>query len=323
MEVETVRGPMSTAELGATLMHEHVFVLNTEIQQNFPESWDEEERIADAIAKLNELYGRGVRTIVDPTVIGLGRYIPRIQRVAERTQLNIIVATGLYTYNDVPFYFHYRGPGTLLDGPEPMVEMFVKDVTEGIAGTGVKAAIFKCATEAAGLTPGTERVLRAIARAHRQTGAPITTHTHAHTHRGRDQQRVFEEEGVDLGRVIIGHCGDSTELDYLEELMDRGSTIGMDRFGIDSILPFEDRVRVVAELCAAGYSDRMVLSQDASCFIDWFDPEIIRAAMPNWKFTHISDDVVPALRSRGIDQAQIDQMLIENPRRIFEHTAPY
>lgn len=323
MQVETVRGPMDTSTLGVTLMHEHVFVLNAEIQQNFPTQWDEEERVADAIAKLTELKGRGVQTIVDPTVIGLGRYIPRIQRIARQIDLNIIVATGLYTYNDVPFYFHFRGPGTALDGPEVMADMFVQDITQGIAGTGVKAAILKCATEVAGLTPGVERVLRAVAQAHRRTGVPITTHTHAHTYRGRDQQRVFKEEGVDLTRVIIGHSGDSTDLDYLKELMDNGSYIGMDRFGIDVLLPFDDRVNTVVALCKQGYAGNMVLAHDASCFIDWFDVEVKQAAMPKWTFTHISDDVLPALRARGVTEAQIKQMLVENPRRIFEHGGAY
>src|ERR1039458_7363840 len=137
--IQTVRGPLDTAQLGVTLMHEHVFVLSTEILQNYPDIWgDEEQRVADAAARLNELYQLGVRSIVDLTVIGLGRYIPRIQRVAALTPLHIVVATGVYTYNDLPFHFHHQGPGTILDGPEPMVEMFVRDIEEGIAGTGVR-----------------------------------------------------------------------------------------------------------------------------------------------------------------------------------------
>jgi phosphotriesterase-related protein len=323
MQVETVRGPLDTSQLGVTLMHEHVFVLNTEIQQNFPALWNEDERVDDAVAKLNDLKQHGVDTIVDPTVIGLGRYIPRIQRVAAQTSLNIVAATGLYTYNDVPFYFHFRGPGTLLDGPEVLVDMFVEDITQGIAGTGVKAAILKCATEEAGLTPGVERVLRAVAQAHRRTGVPITTHTHAHTFRGRDQQRIFKEEGVDLARVIIGHSGDTTDLDYLKELMDNGSYIGMDRFGIDLLLPFEDRVNTVAALCRQGYAKQIVLSQDASCFIDWFDTAVREQMLPRWNYTHIPREVVPALRERGVPEEQVRDMLLENPRRIFEHTGAY
>src|SRR5215813_1853717 len=258
--VSTVRGPIDTARLGTSLMHEHIFILSTEIMQNFPEPWgDEERRVQDAIDRLNELHSRGVDTIVDLTVIGLGRYIPRVQRVAAATDLNIVVATGVYTYNDVPMYFHFQGPGTELGGPEFMVDMFVRDIREGIGDTGVKAAILKCATDRQGVTPGVERVLRAVAQAHRITGVPISTHTHAHTERGLEQQRIFVEEGVDLSRVIIGHSGDTTDIEYLEKLIAKGSYIGMDRFGIDVLLPFEDRVDTVAKLCNLGHADKMVL----------------------------------------------------------------
>ena len=274
--VETVTGPVELDDIGPTLMHEHVFVLNTEILQNYGEYWETEERIADAVTKLTALYERGVRTIVDPTVIGLGRYLPWVQQVADQVDLNIVAATGLYTYDDVPFFFHHRG--VVFDNDdEPMVRHFVRDITDGIADTGVKAGIIKCATDVKGPTPGVERVLRACARAHRETGVTITTHTDAGTYRGRDQQRIFAEEGVDPGRVVIGHCGDSTDTDYLRELMDSGSTIGMDRFGLDLLLPFEERVATVAALCDQGYADRMVLAHDAACFIDWFDEELIKA----------------------------------------------
>ena len=323
MRIDTVRGPLETSQLGVTLMHEHIFVLSPEVQQNYPGQWNEDERLADAVAKLNVLKRRGVDTLVDVTVLGLGRDVARIQRLAAHTPLQIVVATGLYTYHDLPLYFHFRGPGTLFGGPDGMADLFVRDITEGIAGTGVKAAILKCATEVAGLTPGVERVLRAVAQAHRRTGVPITTHTHAPTYRGRDQQRVFRAEGVDLTRVVIGHAGDSTDLAYLRELMDNGSTIGMDRFGIDVMLPFEDRVNTVAQLCAQGYADRMVLSHDASCFLDLFDADACRALLPKWSYTHLFDDVLPALQTRGVTEDQIRQMFVENPRRIFEHAGPY
>src|SRR5215472_17556681 len=167
--VQTMRGPIDPARLGVTLMHEHIFVLSTEIMMNYPEEWgDEEKRIADAVARMNELHSRGVNSVVDLTVVGLGRYIPRIARIAEQAPLHIIVATGLYTYNDIPFYFHLKGPGTMLDGPEPMIDMFLRDIEQGIAGTNVKAGILKCATDEPGLTPGVERTLRAVAQVHRR-----------------------------------------------------------------------------------------------------------------------------------------------------------
>ena len=107
-QVETVRGPIDIAAMGTTLMHEHVFILNEEVRANYPAGWDEQQRTDDAVAKLEALRERGCATIADPTVLGLGRDIGRIQRVAARTSLNIIAATGLYTYGDVPLYFRFR-----------------------------------------------------------------------------------------------------------------------------------------------------------------------------------------------------------------------
>ncbi|MBZ5611705.1 MAG: phosphotriesterase-related protein [Acidobacteriia bacterium] len=322
--VQTVRGPVDPKELGVTLMHEHIFVLSTEIMLNYPDAWgDEERRVEDAAARMNELYARGVHSVVDLTVVGLGRYIPRIQRVAEKTKLNIIVATGIYTYNDIPFYFHFRGPGTVFEGPEPMVDMFVRDIREGVAGTGVKAGILKCATDAPGLTPGVERVLRAVAQAHRKTGVPISTHTHARSKRGLEQQRVFREEGVDLSRVVIGHSGDTTEIEYLEELIAAGSYLGMDRFGIDTILSFEDRVSTVAKLCQRGHAGKLVLSHDAACFNDWLPERDLPAVLPRWNFLHIHNDVIPALKKQGVTDDQIETMLVHNPRKIFENQGAY
>ncbi|OBG39176.1 phosphotriesterase [Mycolicibacter heraklionensis] len=323
-QCHTARGPIDTTDLGVTLMHEHVFIMTTEIAQNYPEAWgDEDARVADAITRLDALKTAGVDTIVDLTVIGLGRYIPRIARVAAATDLNIVVATGIYTYNDVPFFYHYRGPGTMLDGPEIMADMFVRDIESGIADTGIKAGILKCATDEPGVTPGVERVLRAVANAHRRTGAPISTHTHAGTRRGLEQQRIFEEEGVDLSRVVIGHSGDSTDLGYLEELIAAGSYLGMDRFGIDLILPFEERVNTVAAMCERGHADKMVLSHDANCYFDALPGDLSSVAAPNWHYLHIHNDVIPALRQRGVTEEQLHTMLVDNPRKIFEHSGGY
>ncbi len=314
-QVETVRGPVDVDSLGRTLMHEHVFVLNEEVRQNYPAGWSEDDRVDDAINKLNTLAARGCQTIVDPTVLGLGRDINRIRRVADGTELNIIVATGLYTYNEVPLYFKFRTPGA--DGVDPMTQLFVGDLTAGISGTGVKAAFLKCAIDDQGLTPGVERVLRAVGQAHAETGAPVTVHTHPHSGTGRDAVRVLLEEGADLTKVVLGHSGDTTDLDYLCELADAGCLLGMDRFGLDIITPFEDRVATVAAMCERGYTDRMVLSHDASCYIDWFPPEVIPLFAPAWHFEHLFDDVLPALRSRGVTEGQIETMLVANPRRYF------
>ncbi len=328
-EVETVLGPVDTAELGRTYMHEHVFVLTPDVQQNYPHDWGrEEDRVDDAVVKLKALAGQGVRTIADPTVVGLGRYIPRIQRVAERVpELNIVVATGCYTYDQVPFFFLYRRPvrdrATGAKSPDPMVEMFTSDITEGIAGTSVKAAFLKCAIDRPGMTRGVARIMRAVARAHRQTGAPITVHTHPETHTGLAvKQLMCDEEGIDPARVVLGHSGDSTDVEHLSELAGHGFILGMDRFGLNLETTFEARAETVVELCRRGFADQMVLAHDASCYLDWMDANAI-AAIPQWHYLHIHDEVLPYLRDRGVTEDEIDSMLVRTPRRYFDNTTPY
>jgi len=322
-QVNTVRGPIQAEALGATLMHEHVFVRSPEVAANWPTGWDRTARVAQAVDRLQELKAAGIDTIVDLTVVGLGRDIDVVQEVAAQVDLNIVVATGLYTYNELPHYFDYRSAPFRPNGVDMLDEFFLHDIENGIAGSGVRPGILKCATDEPGLTPGVERILRAVARVHRQTGVPVSTHTHTRTRRGLDQQRVFAEEGVDLSRVVIGHSGDSTDMDYLGELLDAGSTLGMDRFGVDAYCPTPERVETVARLCEGGHVQRMVLSHDAGCHMDWFDDDFLRQAQPNWNFLHISTDVLPALRKRGVSDEQIDTMLVENPRRILDHGPGY
>ena len=323
MQVNTVRGPVDVDDLGQTLMHEHIFVLSPEHVANYGTGtwWDEESRVADAVAKLNALAAKGVRTLVDPTVWGLGRYVPRIQRIAAQVpDLHIIVATGLYAFEELPHQYEHRGPGLLLDMPEPMVDDFARDITEGIADTGVKAAFLKCVVEEKGLTPGVERICRAVAQAHLRTGAPITVHTNSFAGTGPIALDLFSKEGVDLTKVIVGHAGDSNDLDYLMRLADTGATLGMDRFGLDVYNPTDQRVATVAELCRRGYADRMVLSHDTACFMDYFGAawDEARAALaPNWRYDHIHDDVVGALLDSGVTAEQIQQMLVFNPRSYF------
>jgi phosphotriesterase-related protein len=318
--INTVRGPVAPADLGVTLAHEHVFVLTADSQQQWgahTQEWDEEARVAEAVTKLQALVDSGVQTIVDPTVDGLGRNIPRIVRInAQVPELNILVATGVYTYVDVPHFFAHRGPAVLPDLPEPMVEFFVKDIEQGIQGTGVKASFLKCAIDHQGLTAGVERVLRACAKAQLQTGVPLMVHTHPRSRTGLEVQRVLAEEGVAPASVLLAHSGDSTDADHLQELAEAGFLLGMDRFGIELEMDFDSRVGIVAELCDRGFAGSMVLAQDAACYIDWIQPDLM-PMMPDWNYLHVQSHVVPALLERGVSQEQVDQMLIGNPARFF------
>ena len=147
---------------------------------------------------------------------------------------------------------------------------------------------------------------------------PITTHTAAAQEVGLTQQDIFASTGVDLSRVIIGHCGDTTNLDYIKKILDRGSYVGLDRFGIEFMLSDELRTKTVVELCKCGYEKQIILSHDHCGFIDWRPDKLFEKILPNWHYWHISKNIIPALKTQGITQQQIDTMMIENPRRIFE-----
>jgi phosphotriesterase-related protein len=311
--VETARGPVETAQLGPTLMHEHVVTRSPGVQENWPHLWDRNSILDLAERKLADLYRRGIRSLVDLTTVDLGRDIDLIAAVARRSQVHIIVATGVWWMPQRYFSAH---------GVDAVADLFIRDITQGIASSGVKAAIIKCATDTAGVTPVIDNVLRASARAQKATGVPISTHTWAAGRTGEMQQAIFAQEGVDLSRVIIGHSGDSEDLGYLRGMMERGSTIGMDRFGLENFLPTAKRVEVVARLCAEGYAGKMVLSHDANCWTDMLSEEGKRKTRPLWHYNHISDDILPALRQAGVKEDQIDQMMVRNPRAIFEARKP-
>jgi phosphotriesterase-related protein len=315
--VETVRGPVEGERLGPTLMHEHVFVVDPEAIQNYghlwgASYWDEQERVADAIAKLRRLRDGGIETIVDPTVFGLGRSIARIQRINAEVDLNIVVATGVYAFLELPGFLAYRSDDWI-------VELFVREIREGIDDTGVKAAFLKCAVEQHGIIGDVPRILAAVAAAAIETGAPVMVHTNAPARTGLQALESLTNAGVDPKRIVIAHAGDSNDLAYLRAIADTGASLGCDRFSIEHFNPDANRVETLAALVAEGYTDRVQLGHDAACFYDfmvgnpWFADE-----QPD--YLHISNRILPALLAAGVTQAQIDQMLIDNPRRYFTCT---
>lgn len=306
--VETALGPVATAGLGPTLMHEHIVTRSPGVHENWPHLFDRDAILSIADRKMADLYDRGIRTIVDLTTVDLGRDIDLILAVARRSRVQVIVATGVWWMPQRYFGAH---------GIDEVAELFIRDITVGIGTSGVKAAIIKCATDTAGVTPVIENVLRASALAQKATGVPISTHTWAAGRSGEAQQAIFAQEGVDLRRVIIGHSGDSEDLGYLRGLMERGSMIGMDRFGLDHFLPTAKRVEVLAKLCAEGYAGKMVLSHDANCWTDMLSEDDKRRTRPLWHYNHISDDILPALRAAGVTEDQIQQMLVRNPQAIL------
>jgi phosphotriesterase-related protein len=301
-------------DLGRTLMHEHVFVMDPEALQNWghaygPLYWNERERVEDAIAKLTRVREAGIRTIVDPTAPGLGRYVPRVHEVAQAAGLQLIVATGVYAFLELPGFLAYRPTSAI-------ASLFVRELTEGIDDTGVRAAFLKCAVERHGVIGDVPRILQAVAIAANETGAPVMVHSNAAERTGLLALQTLTGHGVDPSRIVIAHAGDSNDLDYLRAIADTGAWLGCDRFGIEHFNPLEDRIRTLIALLVQGYGDRIHLSHDAACFYDFMvgDP-FFADEKPDYLL--ISNRVVPALLHAGVTEEQVDQMMVENPKRFF------
>jgi phosphotriesterase-related protein len=309
--IQTVTGPIDSSELGFTLMHEHVRVGWGAMFEQYPQMFDRDQDRARAVEKLTVAKAAGVQSMVDLTPIDLARDVRLMADVSRESGVQIIAATGFYY--SIPFHF-------LAWPDEAMTELFVRDLTQGISETGIRAGVIKCATQEE-MHPANERVLRASAKAAQEAGAPICTHTHPASRTGLDQQRVFKEEGLDLGKCVIGHSDDSDSIDYLDEIIQNGSFCGMDRFGIQSPRTTEQRAEMVALLVERGYANRITLSHDHCCTFHWGPPGIMEQFAPQSKLTHISEDVVPMLRTMGVSDANITQMTTGNPRALFEHAA--
>jgi phosphotriesterase-related protein len=313
-EVQTVQGAVDAAELGVVLAHEHLRFRDEAVAEEWPSRYDDQLELDAALLAVRAAADRGARTIIDATAMFGGRDVSFMRQVADQTGVRIVACTGIYSYDYLPPYFQHRDI-------DVMADHFVEDLEQGCQGTDIRASFLKCAADAAGVTENVEKIHRAVARASLQTGAPIMAHSMPAMGTGPRQVEIFKEEGVDLSRVQIAHCGDSEDLDYIEGLLAEGVYVGLDRYGLEMYLPIDKRNAVAAELIRRGHTERITISQDFCASIDWFPPEAAEhfessGAIRNWSMTLVFDEVVPALREIGVmDDGVYNTIFVENPRR--------
>jgi phosphotriesterase-related protein len=323
-EVETVTGAIDAEELGTTLIHEHLIFRDEAVLAQWPhagtvkeseppENVDSDGAFEAALESARAVVGNGVKTIAEPTGMFGGRDVRFSRRVAEKTGLQVVPCTGIYTYDYLPPYFMFRDE-------DAMADLFVHDIEQGIQGTEIKAAFLKCAADEPGVTPNVEKVHRAVARASVRTGTPIMAHSRPASETGPRQVEIFLEEGVAPERIQIAHTGDTDDLDYIEGLLRTGVYVGMDRYGLEIFLPMERRNATVIALLERGYAERMFLSQDFCATLDWYPPEVGKQMMEagaakDWSMTLVFEQVIPALREAGMSDEQLETMMVENPKR--------
>ena len=312
--INSVLGPMDTADLGFTLSHEHVLIASAGIQYVYPEFLDREGSIERGIAELSAAYSEGLRSMIDVTTIDLGRDIRLIEQVSRESGVNIICATG--TWRDIPRVFWTATP-------DMIAPLYIREIEEGIEGTGIKAGIIKVANDVGGVTPEGEIILRAAARAQKATGVPISTHTWAPERVGEQQVRIFDDERVDLNRVYIGHSNDTTDTGYLIGLLERGVWIGLDRYpGRKTELTpdWEGRTQTAWRLIQAGWGRRIMLGHDWSVTLTIASQEMQeqrRRYNPD-SYLFITRRVIPRLKDLGATEEDIRNIFVDNPRRFFE-----
>jgi phosphotriesterase-related protein len=284
------------------------------VAAQWPERYDEQGELDAALEAVAAAKSKGVETIIDATAMFGGRDVRFMKRVADETGVRIIACTGIYSYDYLPHYFENRDV-------DAMADHFVADIEQGIQGTDIKAAFLKCAADAAGVTENVEKIHRAVARASLRTGAPFMAHSMPAVATGPRQVEIFAEEGVELSRVQIAHCGDTEDIDYIEGLLARGVYVGLDRYGLEMFLPIDKRNATTAELLRRGHAERLVISQDYCATIDWYPPEAKgvfegQGAIRHWSMTLVFDEVVPALHELDVmDDATFKTIFVENPRR--------
>jgi phosphotriesterase-related protein len=323
--INSALGPISPDKLGWTLIHEHLawsYPGNEADATIAP--YDREATFQALIPICESAKAAGIQTIVDATTNDVGGRDPLLYKeLSQKTGINIIFATGLYTEKEgAPAYWKTR---MQLFGKDPSMmisELFIKEITEGVGTTGVKAGVIKVGSSPE-LTDYEKAVHKAAVIAQKATGVPIITHTEGPTG-GVEQAEFLLSQGADPKKVMIGHVTNSKEIDYHRAILAKGVSIGFDRLGLAPMYGVPDSVSVqnIATLCKEGYANKIMLSQDTVNF--WLGrplsadaPQGMVQLLSKWTIDHVSKDIIPALKAQGVTDDQINQMMVENPKNLF------
>ena len=306
--VQTVRGAIDPGSLGVTLPHEHTAISLWHI----PNRWDYWELRRDEPIITEELkrFGAvGGSAIVDLTQPGVGRDPAWLARLSEATGLHIVMGSGWYREA-------YYPPEARIDrrSVDDLADEIARDANEGVGGSRVRSGIIgEIGTDKPWLSAQEERVHRAAARAAMRTGLAITTHA-VQSPVGLDQLAVFEAEGADLSRVVIGHADSYPDPAYHEAIVKRGATVEFDFLGMN-FTPLERHgegriVESICDLLARGHVSQVLLSQDVC-----HDSQLTRYGGNG--YTYLADTFLPRLRAAGVSDDEVRNITVDNPRRLL------
>lgn len=300
-QLHTTLGPKSRAELGLILPHEHIFVDLGPIEEAHYKQATAQPVIDLMGPQIQAIQAQGVTALVECTPEGVGRRVDIDKAVSEALNFPIVVPTGIYREPWVPDWAHQASEEALRD-------WMIRELTEGVGETGVKAAWIKISAGDDGITPVEAKILRAAAQAGRQTGAVIGSHTI----RGRvvrDQLDILEAAGYTPERFIWIHTQAEPDFNLHLEMARRGVWLEYDSIGHRAD---EEYIELIQQVLAAGFGSKLLLSHDRG----WYDPSQPGGGTPK-PFTHLVAHFLPNLRAAGVDQATIDQLTQENPFTVY------
>ena len=306
--MNTVLGEIDSELLGETLFHEHVACVNPAFYKAFGDKWFPREKAIERAVRLFKQAKEecGISTIIDGTPIDLGRDIEMIKEVSLKSGVNILVSSGIYD-NEEPFLRGKR--------PEKLAKFFIEECQTGIENTNVRPAILKCATGKRGLTESNELLLTAMAITQKETGLPLYCHNEHHLKTSYQQLEIFDRNGLDFEKVIIGHCSDSYDLEYLEEIAKAKVYLAFDRIYPSA---YERQASIIAKLIERGYEDKILLSHDYFAFIDFGNSDFEKQKLGNRDFTTVHKKLIPTLEKLGVKKETVKKFTIDNPKRILQ-----
>ncbi len=322
-QVNTVTGAISAADLGVVLMHEHILYGQPGWEGDLSvASFDRESIVHAGVETLKDLKGLGLQTYVDATPNDGGRAPEIYREISEKTGVHIICATGYFNETmGMASYWKFRG--MLGDVVSEMADLFVREITVGIRDTGIKAGVIKIATGKGRISEYERMVFQAAARAQRETGVPILTHTEEGSV-GDEQAELLIESGARPNQILIGHMSDNLDIEYQLRVIGHGAYLGWDRMGLQVLMgcPMDAaRYPVLLDLIKRGRADRVMISHD---YVIRFlgrpieIPETVQPLIAQWHPSNLFKTVIPRLKREGVTEQELDVILRENPRRIFE-----
>lgn len=315
-KTQTVLGLVDTGKMGKALVHEHLAL-------SVSEDYGFDDKVRQIVSLLEDALKNGCSTIVDASTIEMRPLMWRdgqkvalsefLKEISKQTGIHIIASTGFYKEPFFP-YSVYRMK------VNEIAEVFIREITEGIEGTDIRAGLIKIGSSLRTITPTEAKVFRAAAIAHLETGVSITTHA-THGTMGVQQLDILEEESVDLQHVIIGHCSLNADLSYHLSIAERGAFLGYDTIGKMRWISAEPSevfayqsdkiiVHLIQKMIQLGFKNQLLLSSDISPNEIDLNPD----TFGRYGYTYVFQGFLPMLREAGVNQEDIDRIVIDNPR---------